>query len=118
MTDELSAMSFAAEEALFLAMIVQVRCSIARSSWKCSCPSLYSVVVMPSALKLESLRRETMFGIHPSVCTEMVGLSSCSASRPCCTSRVLSFERLILMRNVMENAETMSAFFVGPLWMR
>ena len=66
---------------------------------------------MPSALKLESLRREMTFGVQPSVCTSMVGLSSCSASRPCCTSRVLSFERFILMRNVMENADTMSAFF-------
>ena len=118
MTDELSAMSFAAGDALFLVMIVQVCCSIALSSWKCSCPSLCSECLMPSALKLESLRIEMTFGIQPSVCTAMVGLSSCSASRPSCTSRVLSFERFILMRNVMENAETMSAFFAGLLWMR
>ncbi len=41
----------------------------------------------------------------------IVGLVSTAVSRPCCTSRVRSLVRFILMRKVSENAETMSAFF-------
>ena len=70
---------------------------------------------MPSALKLSSFLSDMILGAHPSVCTMIVGFSSIAVSSPCCTSRVRSLVRLILIQNVSANADTMSAFFAGLL---
>ena len=109
-TDELRAMSLAPGEALFLASSVHVLLRNVRRSLKCSVQSLFAECLMPSALKLSSFLRDIILGVHPSVCTMIVGFSSTAVSRPCCTSRVRSLVRLILMRKVSENAETMSVF--------
>ena len=111
MTDELSAISFAPAKALFYSSSVQVRFRKVRRSLKCCLQSLSPECLMPSALKFSSFCSEIMFGVHPSVCTTMVGLSSTAVSRPCCTRRVRSLVRFILMRKVSEKADTMSAFF-------
>ena len=115
-TDELRAMSLAPADALFFARSVHVRLRNVRRSLKCSVQSLFAECLIPSALKLSSFLSDMMFGVHPSVCTMMVGFSSTAVSRPCCTSNVRSLVRLILMRNVSENADTMSAFSAGLLW--
>ena len=99
-TDELSAMSLAPADARFFARSVHVRFKKVRKSLKCSLQSLFSECLMPSALKLSSFFSDIMFGVHPSVCTIIVGFSSTAVSSPCCTRRVRSLVRLILMRNV------------------
>ena len=83
MTDELSAISFAPADALFFSSSVQVRFRKVRRSLKCCLQSLSPECLMPSALKFSSFFSEIMFGVHPSVCTTMVGLSSTAVSRPC-----------------------------------